>query len=131
MAEETPAPAGWYPDPELQGGERWWDGAQWGEKAAAPPPMAPSPRPTPTQPVIPVATPEKRGKPWWRRPWAIALWALLIIIIIASATSSGGDDDASDESSSTIAGDAAEADADDASTSTTADDAEATSTSAV
>jgi hypothetical protein len=23
------APAGWYPDPQLQGHSRWWDGTRW------------------------------------------------------------------------------------------------------
>ncbi len=33
-------PPGWYPDG--QGGQRWWDGTQWGEAAPAATPMAPS-----------------------------------------------------------------------------------------
>ncbi len=33
MLPPTPGPAaGWYADPELQGGERYWDGAQWSEQ---------------------------------------------------------------------------------------------------
>ncbi len=34
-------PAGWYPDPERPGQQRWWDGTQW----AASQPVAPPPAP--------------------------------------------------------------------------------------
>jgi hypothetical protein len=39
-AQTSTPPAGWYADPNLQGGQRWWDGNQWG------PPSAPPPIPT-------------------------------------------------------------------------------------
>ena len=31
-------PAGWYPDPDGRGGQRYWDGADWTEFRAPPPP---------------------------------------------------------------------------------------------
>jgi hypothetical protein len=42
MAEGQVA-AGWYPDPENPGQQRYWDGAAWGPAGAAPPPIAPPP----------------------------------------------------------------------------------------
>jgi hypothetical protein len=36
-------PAGWYPDPEKPGGQRYWDGTSWTEHSQAP---APAARPT-------------------------------------------------------------------------------------
>src|ERR1700733_13164235 len=46
MAEGQVA-AGWYPDPEHPGQQRYWDGAAWAPPGAAPgaapPPMAPPP----------------------------------------------------------------------------------------
>lgn len=39
MGDETTAqPAGWYQDPGGSGGQRWWDGRQWGGLAQPQPP---------------------------------------------------------------------------------------------
>ena len=45
MSEQTPdpsvpsaAPAGWYPDPQNPGQQRYWDGSAWGATAPAAPP---------------------------------------------------------------------------------------------
>jgi hypothetical protein len=49
-------PAGWYPDPQVPGQQRYWDGAQWSQSVA--PSGAPS--------VAPAAPPPKQGggKKW-------------------------------------------------------------------
>ena len=54
-----PTPAGWYPDPDGTGGQRYWDGAAWTEHQA--PPAAPAPPPAPTQ--------EPRSWPSELPPW--------------------------------------------------------------
>ncbi len=35
---ERKAPAGWYDDPEVEGGKRYWDGSQWTDQRQAPKP---------------------------------------------------------------------------------------------
>lgn len=39
-ANTTPASAGWYPDPYIHNGQRYWDGYQWTSHAAAAPAAA-------------------------------------------------------------------------------------------
>jgi hypothetical protein len=38
MTDPTPAAAGWYHDPDLTGGQRWWTGTTWTDHIALPPP---------------------------------------------------------------------------------------------
>ena len=42
-----PTPAGWYPDPDGSGGQRYWDGNLWTEHRH---PAAPPPSPEPVAP---------------------------------------------------------------------------------
>jgi uncharacterized Tic20 family protein len=43
-SQPSPAP-GWYPDPSVPGGQRWWDGTRWTEHSSAPQPV-PAAQPT-------------------------------------------------------------------------------------
>lgn len=45
MADGAQAAAGWYPDPENPGQQRYWDGSAWGPAGAAPPPPPLTPPP--------------------------------------------------------------------------------------
>jgi hypothetical protein len=49
MSDTTPA--GWYPDPEMPGQQRYWDGTQWTEHRAPGAPQAPQQFPQPQQQV--------------------------------------------------------------------------------
>lgn len=53
-------PAGWYPDPAVPGGHRWWDGARWTPHAHPPAPAATSPVPA-QQPVYRASTASGRA----------------------------------------------------------------------
>ena len=46
-----PTPAGWYPDPDGSGGQRYWDGSEWTEHRA----------PATPEPAEPPATTEPPG----------------------------------------------------------------------
>jgi Protein of unknown function (DUF2510)/Domain of unknown function (DUF4352) len=48
-----PTPAGWYPDPDGAGGQRYWDGSAWTEHRSpgAPPAPLDEPEPGPTAPI--------------------------------------------------------------------------------
>lgn len=51
----TPTPAGWYPDPDGSGGQRYWDGNSWTDHRAPPAPTPPPAQPpAPAEPVEPV-----------------------------------------------------------------------------
>lgn len=43
-------PAGWYPDPQVPGSRRWWDGKMWGPTQAQVPPPSAAPPALPSQP---------------------------------------------------------------------------------
>jgi uncharacterized membrane protein YhaH (DUF805 family) len=86
MTDPTPIPpqlatrpaAGWYPDVEVPGGQRWWDGTSWTEHRQPPPtasqPYGPS---TTVQPYV--AAPQFTGSepplwaPWYGIPFAAAV----------------------------------------------------------
>ena len=51
----TPAAAGWYHDPDLSGGQRWWNGSTWTDHIALPqPPQHPPQQQWPSTAPAPV-----------------------------------------------------------------------------
>nr|WP_090276719.1 DUF2510 domain-containing protein [Mycolicibacterium komanii]CRL70188.1 Mpr protein [Mycolicibacterium komanii] len=66
-----PTPAGWYPDPNDSGGQRYWDGSTWTEHR--------SPDPA-SQPAAPPPTPDNRRL---LTGCLAACGALLLILILA------------------------------------------------
>lgn len=79
MSEQTPdpsvpsaAPAGWYPDPQNPGQQRYWDGSAWAAAAAPPAPAAPG--------VAPVAGPTTSTNAIVGLVLAIVSWVVCPII---------------------------------------------------
>jgi len=97
----TQTPAGWYPNPDPNGtGERYWDGAQWGQTREAIPAYAPPPPPQASGPGYLAPMPTKTEKPIWQRWWVIAIAVVIVLSVIGAATGSGSDSD-DDKASST------------------------------
>lgn len=77
MSDQTPdastpgaAPAGWYPDPQSPGQQRYWDGTAWGAAAPAAPPA----------PTAPVAAPPTSTNAIVGLVLAIVSWVICPII---------------------------------------------------
>jgi hypothetical protein len=85
MSNQGQPPAGWYPDPQVPGQQRYWDGTQWTQTAPAAPAAAYGAAPTP---------PKKTGGKTWLIPLVACLSLAVIAVVIAAVASSGGDDDA-------------------------------------
>ena len=93
-------PAGWYPDPQAEGQQRYWDGNAWTEHQA---PVAQAQQPgQSTQPAwsapqqsgafgqaAPVAA--KQKKPFWRRTWVLVTAGVLVAFIAIESASGSGD----------------------------------------
>jgi hypothetical protein len=101
-------PAGWYPDNNAPGSERYWDGSQWTEQTRAggaaptPPPTAQQAWGAPMGNVTPAAPAAKKN--WFLRHKVLsAIGAFILIGIIASAAGGGSTDsnNASDDSAVT------------------------------
>lgn len=69
MTETTPA--GWYPDPENPGQQRYWDGAAWTENFA--------PTNAPAAPAAPTAK-----KPIYKRTWFIVVAVLVGLVVVSN-----------------------------------------------
>jgi hypothetical protein len=95
-------PAGWYPDPQAEGQQRYWDGNAWTEhqapiaqpeQPAQPTPPAPPAwtAPQQTAPYAAAPTAAKEKKPFWRRTWVLVTAGVIVVLIGASAASGSGD----------------------------------------
>jgi hypothetical protein len=89
-------PAGWYPIPDDQARQRWWDGSQWGADTRTTPQLAPvSGHPVGTAPVSTVPggqAPDVARRGGARAGWALALgigafvfaWVPFLGIVLAA-----------------------------------------------
>jgi hypothetical protein len=83
-------PAGWYPDVNAPGTERYWDGAQWTAQAR---PMASQPFPPPV-PAQSMPGQASHNKSWFLRHKILsAIGVFVVLAIIGSAMGSGSTTD--------------------------------------
>lgn len=68
-------PAGWYPDPEVPSGQRYWDGSRWTRHRA--------PLTSPPPPTGPPLSPGAPTPPRARRRLPVILWVVAAILTLA------------------------------------------------
>jgi hypothetical protein len=82
MTTPPPTPAGWYPDPQAPGYQRYWDGSQWTEHVAplvgAPPGPPPVQTGTSSSTVVMIVV------------GVIVGFLVLMVLLIAAVTLLGG-----------------------------------------
>ena len=94
-------PPGWYPDAQVPGQTRYWDGQQWTEHVA---PAAPSGPVPPQQQTAVVSTADPKSKNWFMRHKVVTVILSLIVLSgVSSALSGGGDDEVATDSPAAVA----------------------------
>ncbi len=94
MTDAPQQPADWYPDREVPGGWRYWDGSAWTEhrKAPAGPPAANTlAAPSPDQ-MVASATPSEKSGLGNGAKIGIGIVAAVLVLGVVAAVSSGGKD---------------------------------------
>ena len=92
MSNSTPA--GWYPDPEAHGSQRYWDGSGWtqhrsgGTAVQSVAPQAPSPTVLQENPLEAKA---RVRVPWYRRLWVIGAAGVAVGFVLGSAMAGNAD----------------------------------------
>lgn len=96
MTDQTQTPAGWYPDPEKPGQQRYWDGATWAAPGAIPPPPQVSASDARAQAKAAKAY-AKAKRPFYRKKrwWLVAVIVVVIIVIAVASNSSKSNNTAS------------------------------------
>lgn len=70
--DETKRPAGWYPDADMPGTQRYWDGDGWTDHVA------------PFAPVVKVAESERTGTFTIARGVALGLVAVIVLVLLVN-----------------------------------------------
>ncbi|GAA4129735.1 hypothetical protein GCM10022215_42600 [Nocardioides fonticola] len=83
---ENDTPPGWYPDTQVPGQQRYWDGSQWTAQVA---PLAPAPTQYPTAPMAA----GEADRPWFKKKRFLLPIAAVVLIGIGGAAGGGSDDE--------------------------------------